>query len=141
VQTSLAARLRTLDQKRNRLVDAYLGGRGIDQRTYERQSKRLDDDEAEASRRLDVAMPAGPDLRETIDLAKSLPLDLPGCWNRLSPQYRSEFVAALYPAGLVYQDGSIGTAQNPWWIAVSVVETEAGDGLVPPTGFEPVLPA
>jgi len=26
VQTSLAARLRTLDQKRNRLVDAYLGG-------------------------------------------------------------------------------------------------------------------
>ena len=38
----LAARMSDLDLRRNRLVDAYLAGRGIDQCTYERQAQRLD---------------------------------------------------------------------------------------------------
>ncbi len=139
-RVSLAARLRDLEQRRNRLLDAYLDGRGIDQRTFECQSKRLDDDEAEVRNRLELATPMEHDLARTIDFAGALLQDLPGCWNRLDPQHRPQFVAALYPTGLVYEDGSIGTTHQPWWMSTFVDAAGDEPGLAPPTGFEPVLP-
>jgi hypothetical protein len=139
-QTSLAARLRELEQKRNRLVDAYLDGRGIGQPTFERQTKRFDDDEAEVQRRLDVLSPAEMDLTRAIAFTHSMLLDLPGCWTRLDPQHRSQFVSALHPTGLVYEDGSIGTAQTSWWMASSLPATRGTVDLAARTGFEPLPP-
>ena len=139
-RTSLAARLRDLEQRRDRLVDAYLAGRGIDQRTFERQSKRLEDDETEVRNRLDLVTPQEHDLGRTIDFAQTLLQDLPGCWNRLDPEHRPQFVAAMYPTGLVYENGAIGTTHRPWWTTTSVGDSGAESGLAPPTGFEPVLP-
>ena len=52
---SLATRLRALDQRRNRLVDVYLDSRGIDQRTYERETRRFDDHAQQQT----MAPPAG----------------------------------------------------------------------------------
>ena len=62
--------------------------------------------------------------------------DLPGCWNRLEPQHRPRFVRAIYPKGLSYQDGTIGTAEKPWWLADSDALSDPGAGLVPPMGFD-----
>ena len=128
-------------KKRDTLVDAYLEGRGIDQATFERQTKRLDNDEAELRNRIDVARPTAVNLTRAIDLAQAMLVDLPRCWNRLEPQHRPQFITALYPAGLIYEDGTIGTAENPWWMATSAAIAAEKMGLVPPTGFEPVLPA
>ncbi len=139
-QKRIEARLRDLEMKRNRLVDAYIDGRGIGQPTFERQTKRLDADESELRNRLDMAGPTGEDLAQAIALAQSMLMDLPGCWNRLEPEHRQQFVAALYPAGLTYHDGSIGTAETPWWMATSVAPGSPKSNLVPRTGFEPVLP-
>ncbi len=140
-QKALTARLWEVEKKRDTLVDAYLDGRGIDQATFERQTKRLDNNEAELRNRIDVAHPTEVDLTRAIDLAQAMLVDLPSCWNRLEPQHRHQFIAALYPAGLTYEDGTIGTVENPWWMATSAAIAAEKMGLVPPTGFEPVLPA
>lgn len=113
-------------------MDAYLGGRGIDERTFEHQSKRLDDDEAEVRDRLDLVTPQEHDLARTIDFAQALLQDLPGYWNRLEPQHRPQFVAALYPTGLVYEDGSIGTADRPWWMTIFGAKSADESGLAHP---------
>ena len=76
-----------------------------------------------------------------IDLAQAMLVDLPRCWNRLELQHRPQFINALYPAGLIYEDGTIGTAENPWWMTTSAAIAAEKMALVPPTGFEPVLPA
>jgi hypothetical protein len=118
-------------------LDAYLGGRGIDQRTFERQSKRLDDDEAEVRNRLDLVTPQETDLARTIDFAQALLQDLPGCWNRLDPQHRPQFVAALYPTGLVYEDGAIGTTHQPWWMTTFGAASSEDSGLAALAELEP----
>ena len=77
----------------------------------------------------------------TIDLAQAMLVDLPRCWNRLEPRHRPQFITALYLAGLIYEDGTIGTVENPWWMATSAAIATEKMASVPPTGFEPVLPA
>ncbi len=145
VQTTKAAekavrsRLSDVERRLATLTDKWLDGRGVDDSTYEKQKERLTDDAAELRNRLSVA-PSEANLARAIDLAQAMLVDLPRCWNRLEPQHRSHFVAALYPAGLTYEDGSIGTVENPWWMATSEVATRENEGLVPRTGFEPVLP-
>ena len=140
-QKVLTVRLRGVVKKRDTLVDAYLEGRGIDQATFERQTKRLDADEAELRNRIDVARPTEMNLTRAIDLAQAMLVDLPRCWNRLEPRHRPQFITALYPAGLIYEDGTIGTAENPWWMTTSAAIAAEKMASVPPTGFEPVLPA
>ena len=139
--TALTTRLRDVEKKRNALVDAYLEGRGIDQVTFERQTERLNHDEAELRNHLDAARPVEANLARAIDLAQAMLGDLPRCWNRLDAQHRPHFISALCPAGLTFEDGNIGTVENPWWMATSDAVAGESDGLVPPTGFEPVLPA
>ena len=140
-QKALTARLRRVVKKRDTLVDAYLDGRGIDQATFERQTKRLDKDEAELRNRIDIARPTELNLTRAIDLAQAMLVDLPRCWNRLEPRHRPQFITALYLAGLIYEDGTIGTVENPWWMATSAAIATEKMASVPPTGFEPVLPA
>ena len=137
---ALTSRLRNVEKKRNALVDAYLDGRGIDQTTFERQTKRLDHDEAELQNRLDSVRPADAVPTRAIDLAQAMLVDLPRCWNRLEPQHRPHLIAALYPSGLTYEDGAIGTTQTPWWLATSVTNTRENEYLAARTGFEPVPP-
>ncbi len=140
-EKALTGRLRDVERRRDALMDAYLDGRGIDQRTFEQQKQRLSNDEAELRNRLATARPSGASLPRAIDLAQAMLLDLPRCWNRLEPEHRPHFLAALYPAGLTYEDGTIGTVEIPWWIGNSEATEGRGEGLAPPTGFEPVLPA
>jgi hypothetical protein len=136
---ALLARQEELEAKRNRLVDMYLDDK-FDPVTYEGQSARLDREQAELSVCIDAARPVEVDLTSTIAFARTLLEDLPGCWNRLDAQERPHFVSALYPTGLVYQDGSIGTTQTPWWMALSRADPAGREDLAPPTGFEPVPP-
>ena len=135
----LAARMSDLEVKRNRLVDAYLDGH-IDELTYKRQVIRLNEEEAQVKTQLDAAKPPEIDLTRTLAFAQTLLGDLPGCWNRLNWQQKPSFLWALYPTGLTYRDGSIGTAQTPWLLAQIGADHSEENGLAAPTGFEPVSP-
>jgi site-specific DNA recombinase len=135
----LKARMSDLDAKRGLLVDALLYRR-IDQPTYECQATRLDQEAAQTKVQLDAVRPPEIDLTRTLAFARTLLEDLPGCWNRLNWQQKPSFLCALYPTGLTYEDGNIGTAQTPWLLAQIGVASSRDNGLAPPTGFEPVFP-
>ena len=135
----LGARMSDLEVKRNRLVDAYLDGH-IDELTYKGQVIRRNEEEAQVKTQLDAAKPPEIDLTRTLAFAQTLLGDLSGCWNRLNWQQKPSFLWALYPTGLTYRDGSIGTAQTPWLFAQSGADRSEENGLAAPTGFEPVSP-
>lgn len=137
----LAERMRDLEVKRNRLVDAFLAGRGIDEETYENQTRRLDRDQREVRDRIEASRTPEIDFTQTVAFAQTLLSDLRGCWNRLDAEQKPRFVRALYPNGLTYLDDAIGTTQNPWWWGDFGAESDLGMAWAPPTGFEPVLPA
>lgn len=135
-ERALTTRLMDVERRRDRLTDAYLDGRGIDQQNYEKQIRRLDNDEKVLRNRLDAATPPEANLARAIDLAQAMLMDLPRCWNRLEPQHRPHFLSALYPAGLIYEDDRIGTAENPWWMAASDRDNANEEGLVPLSSFD-----
>jgi site-specific DNA recombinase len=131
---------RKLQKRLDGLTDKYLDGQGIDQHTYEEQKQRISEElTGVRTAQAETTIPAG-DITSTIDFAQRLLGDLPGCWNRLQPLERTQFLLALLPAGFTYTDGTVGTTENPWWIKANGVPAETTSSLVPRTGFEPVLP-
>ena len=136
----LEARMSDLAVKRNRLFDAYFFDARIDQPTYERQVTRVDQEVAQAQVQLGVAQVPEIDLSRTLAFAQTLLEDLPGCWNRLNWQQKPPFLRALYPTGLTYEDGTIGTTQAPWLLAQIGADSGRESVLAAPTGFEPVSP-
>ncbi len=137
----LETELQSVTQKQDRLMDKYLEGNGIDRETFERQSQRLRQDEAALRNRYRATVPDEANLARAIDTAQMMLGDLENCWNHLEPQHRADFLGAVYPTGLTYQDGIIGTAEIPWWLNGLQPSKTENEDLAPPTGFEPVLPA
>ena len=133
------AHMKNVEVKRDRLVDAYLDQR-IDQATYEHQLARLGNDEAQIRAQLDAAQVPELDLTRTLAFASKLLEDLPGCWNRLNWRHKQPFLYSLFPEGLNYEDGTIGTTGTPWLLAQIGAGSSGDDDLAAPTGFEPVSP-
>jgi DNA invertase Pin-like site-specific DNA recombinase len=131
--------MRDLEAKVDRFVDALVAGK-ISQSIYDRQVVRLEKEQAQLKIQIEAAKPPEIDLAVTLVFAQNLLEDLPGCWNRLNWQQKRPFVWALYPQGLTYADGGIGTAQTPWLLTQIGAGSSSGNGLAPPTGFEPVFP-
>jgi hypothetical protein len=135
----LATRMGDLEAKEDRLVDALLAG-SIGQSAYDRQIVRLEEEQARMKVQIEAAQPPEIDLAVTLGFAQKLLEDLPGCWNRLNWQQKRPFVSALYPQGLTYADGGIGTPQTPWLLTQIGAASSRDEGLAAPTGFEPVSP-
>ena len=111
----------TLERKRNelqersdQLVDALVHDKSIDQETYERQRGRIDGELRTVEEQAQILTRDGIDLDRTIEFARSLLTDLPGCWNQLSWSQRPGFLRSLYPNGMIFEAGAIGTTQNSW---------------------------
>ena len=109
--------------------------------TFEHQNERLRGEKAELHRQLDSEDPEAIDLQATLAFAEAMLSDIPGCWNRIEWQDRPGLLRVLFPDGLTFEEDSIGTSDKPWWIRPIEEATAESDALVPPTGFEPVLPA
>jgi site-specific DNA recombinase len=136
----LVRRQDELDLRRDRLVDAFVQERSINQATYDRQCDRLDREQERIQSGLEQCRPLELDPTETLRFAELLLTDLSGCWNRLEWHQKPDFLRALYPSGLLWSDGAFGTIENSWLMASFGFSTTGDESLAPPTGFEPVLP-
>ncbi len=133
-------RLTSIKQRKDRLVDAYIHEARIDEQTYEEQRRRLDDQIAGTEETLQRTLPRFDQLESAIAYGKTVLTDLAGCWKRLESEKRPAFQRALYPSGVVYGDGAIGTVQKSWLLVPFDAANEQNEGLAVPTGFEPVSP-
>ena len=139
-ERSIRAKLEELQGRENRLIDAYIHERKIDQGTFDAQKARLSEERAALERTLAASKPLALDLDATMKFAREVLGDLAGCWNRLDPDQRPTFASALYPNGIYFEDGFIGTAQNSWVVGGFWQPSEGSESLAAPTGFEPVSP-
>ncbi len=136
----LRGQLDEIERKEARLFDLHFYERRIDDATFEVKSRALREERAEIETTSVTRLSVSGDPASTVRFARSVLGDLGGCWNRLTTTQRADFALALFPYGLVYDEGFVGTAESPWsnW---PVGAFEAFDERVaPPTGFEPVRP-
>ncbi len=81
-----------------------------------------------------------PDIKVRIAFASKTLTDVPRVWNHVPAQKRAGFAKAMYPDGRQYTHGVFGATTTPWHIRVLGTSEPTEEKMVPPTGFEPVLP-
>ncbi len=136
----LHKRLEDLDAKRQKLLDALVYRAVIDRPEYSRQSERIDGDEISVRTQLAALYKPQVSLDTCLDFGRRTLTDLAGTWDLLGAEQRPGFLQAMYPDGLVYTGKKFGTAQTPWYAMDLGGSTFPIATMVPPTGFEPVLP-
>jgi serine phosphatase RsbU (regulator of sigma subunit) len=80
------------------------------------------------------------DVEAVLEFARHLILNASQMRIQASLDQRQRLQAVLFPEGLTYADGAIGTAVTCPIFSYLDVVPGAVYGLVSPTGFEPVLP-
>jgi hypothetical protein len=124
-----------------KLTDRFLDGTAISEEMFKNQSARIDEELNEVRRGLENLGTKRVNLKATVAFATFMLADLGGCWKRLEPLERPQFLRAIAPKGFTYDGEHFETIDFPVWSPLKA-RTEADDSrLVPRTGFEPVLPA
>jgi len=108
----LGRRIEELETKRNRLEDAFLFKRAIDEETYRRQYDRIKQDIvlAEMERhdtKLDVL-----DVQGLLDYAEHILLAPGRQWLNCSLDQRQRLQKVLFPDGIAFAAGEFGTAET-----------------------------
>ena len=80
------------------------------------------------------------DVEAVLEFARHLILNAAQMWIQASLDQRQRLQGVLFPEGLTYADGAIGTAVTCPIFSYLDAVPGAVYGLVSPTGFEPVLP-
>jgi hypothetical protein len=121
---------------------AWLRGakQAIDRETYEEHVARLNEQIAVTQLELHDARLEELDVEAVLEFARHLVLNAGQMWIQASLDQRQRLQGVLFPEGLTYADGAIGTAVTCPVFSYLGAVPGAVYGLVSPTGFEPVLP-
>ena len=126
-----------LEAKRDRVFDLFCEG-SLDQPTYRTQTGRIDAQLKEQNSRLADLEPDDLDVGELLKYAESVVFHAVRAWTAADVEDRRLLQKALFPEGVIYANGQLGTAKKSLFFErLSAFEHEK-QGLVDLTGFEPV---
>jgi site-specific DNA recombinase len=139
-RAALERRQRELKTRKDRLNEVFIYQQAIERETYEEHVARLNEEVAVTQLELHDARLEELDVEAVLEFARHLVLNAGRMWGEASLDQRQRLQAVLFPEGLRYADGGFGTAVTcPIFNGLGPV-SEVLNGLVSPTGFEPVLP-
>ena len=140
-RTALEARVRTLRDRRERLVEVYVYERGLDRDTYQRKNAELGEqltlaELALADERIELL-----DVEGLLAFAEYVLTRAGRLWLELAPEHRRRFQRHLFPAGVVV-DGEIAFRTEVSSSLFRPLGGQDGSGprLVEQMGFEPTTP-
>jgi len=102
----LSQKLGELQQRKDLLTTAFLYENKIDGETYERQSRLIAEGQLESRNISEI------ELDVTLDFARQLIQSLAEFWSGLEPSQKPTLQQAIFPDGIRYGDGFIGTAKK-----------------------------
>jgi site-specific DNA recombinase len=138
----LQDRLDTLHGKKDRVVEAFLHERLIDQATYQRQVANLDEEIASAEVAVHEAHVDEIDVEGVLGFAEHLLSDPARMWSEATLDQRQRLQKVLFPQGVTCSpDGRFGTAETSVIFRLLQALPAQNEKEASPTGFEPVLPA
>ena len=128
--------------KKDRVVDAFLHRGLIDQRTYQRQVEKLDEEIMLAEAALHAARIEELDVEGVLGFAEYVLANAGRLWVEASLEQKQRLQKVLFPQGVSYSpDGRFGTAETSVIFRLLQAVPSENTREASPTGFEPVLPA
>ena len=138
----LQRRITDLEDRRRRLLEAYVYKSTVDADLYRREDDRLSQEIAMARLELHEAVLEELDIEGVLDFAEVVATDAARLWIEGSLDQRQRLQAALFPRGVTYAPGrGFGTAETSLFFTWLAAIPAGKSGKASPTGFEPVLPA
>lgn len=123
----------TLKRKKDRLVDAFIHDKVIDQETYQNRLDGLNKEIDETQDLIPIEPFNQDQVNEVILRSKTLLTDLPLCWNQLKPEQKPAFQKLIYPQGMIFDGEELGTANKSWLFIDFMDENNEREGLVHPS--------
>jgi site-specific DNA recombinase len=139
LRIELEDRIRGLRERETRLEDAYLFEKLIDVTTYERQRDRIRQDIAVSELELEDAKLDEIDVEGLLGFAEHVLGNAATLWLEADVDQKQRIQRALFPKGLEFEDGRIGTAVTCLAFSEFRTSENSESGLASPTGFEPVF--
>jgi len=107
---TLERRAAELEQRKARLIQAYVYDQVLDRQAYERERDRLGEERAVLGLRQEDAAAAALDVEAVLTYAESLALNVGRMWQQASPENRLRLQRFVFPAGLMRaKDGGLRT--------------------------------
>ena len=100
----------------DKLMNLYVLGKGISEEQFVTKSSAIEREIADLQAVSAQQGNIDVDIDGVIGFAQSMLVDLSGCWNRLDPQRKPEFLRAMAPNGVTCANGVIGTIDSPWFV-------------------------
>jgi len=110
LRENLESRITDLQRRQRILDDAFLYERRIDSETYERQRDALREQIAVLRLEQDEARLEEIDVEGLLAFAEYVMANASRLWQEASLVQREHLQAVLFPAGLTFDDGRLGTA-------------------------------
>ena len=134
----LAARIRTLEDKRDRLLDAHVYKNTITDDLYRKEDDRLSQEIALAKMELNDAQMEELDLDGVLAFAEKIILDARRLWVEGGLEQRQQLQQLLFPEGVTYDsEAGFGTARTAMFFKWLEAIPATRDRLVSPGGVEP----
>ncbi len=137
---TIQSRVDELKSKRQRVIDAFLHERSIDQSTYKEQVNLLNEEITLAELEIHDSKLEELDLEAALNFATNALGNAAAFWIQCSANQKQRFQKVLFPNGLVFDGESYRTAETCLVFSYLREISEGNSSLASRTGIEPVSP-
>jgi site-specific DNA recombinase len=140
-RTALEKRCMEINERKEQLIQAFIYEKAIDKTIFQEQLDKLKEETTLTEIHLNELKREELDVEAVLSFSEYLLLNAARLWAEASLDRKQRLQMVLFPDGVTFGAGDFGTAET--CRAFNLLERPAPlkDGLVSPTGFEPVLPA
>jgi site-specific DNA recombinase len=139
IHEAALSRIRTIKDHQSRLTHAFVYDRSINQKTYQEERDRLDEELAFAELNEVEVRTDEVDIEAALSLGEFILLNMARLWTELTTEQKQRLQQALFPSGVAIEEGIYRTTHT----SLILFNLEAGvfrnEDLVPLTGIEPVF--
>lgn len=123
----------TLEGQKQRLLEAYLYEKRLNDETYNRELIRLEGLISQTHAQRTNTHFTSDALDFALHATAEMLMDLPGYWNRLKTDERPAFLRAVFPDGLVLSGDTLGTTENACFFWGSALPDTGESSLAAPS--------
>ena len=138
--TALNDQLTDLQERKDKLVEAFVYRKAIDQATYQRQLDKLNEEITLAEMAANDAKLESFDVEAVLNFSEHVILNAARLWMEFSLEQKQRLQRVLFPEGVTFADGGFGTTATCLIFNMLQQPQPQKTNMATPTGFEPVLP-
>ncbi|MCP4444640.1 MAG: recombinase family protein [Myxococcales bacterium] len=136
LRTACESQLQELRRRKDRLVEACVHKRLLDEETFRDQMSRVEEDIALARMELHQADLDELDIEAVLAFAEHAMSNAANLWHQFPLELRQRFQAVLFPEGLAHDGEGFGTAETCCAFRYLDRIGSSSASLATPTGFE-----